>query len=613
MPFSDRKGHFAKLILNQTVLIPLFFFLCAIALPSAFAGTVNLAWDPSSGKDIVGYNVYYGPASRSYSNKVNVGKSTSCSLSGLTSGKKYYFAATAYNSNNAESSYSTEISYTVPTSTTSDPPPTNPSTNVTTDYNSSSTVFAFEAEEGDKSSPMVAATDSKSSSGKYIWAPNGSGGYSQYTFNVTSAGNYIVWGRVLAPDGNSDSFFVKMDSGAESLWDVAPSTNWTWDKVNHRGGADPVVYNLKSGTHTLLIKQRENGTKLDGIVITKDMNTTPSSISTTSTPSSNTGTTTPTSGSTNTANPSSQLTVDYNSSSTVFAFEAEEGDVNDAMVTGGDSKSSSGTYIWAPSGSGGYSQYTFNVTSAGNYIVWGRVLAPDGYSDSFYVKMDSGADSLWDVAPSSSWTWDKVNHRDGADPVVYNLKSDTHTLLIKQRENGTKLDGIVITKDMNTVPTTISTNSASSDSGSNTVATLESVNAEIEAEDGTMSKSMERASDNRASSGMYVWVPEGGGPDGTAKFTFNASKTTNYIIWARVLAPDGNSDSFFVQMDSGSESLWDVAPSTSWTWDKVNHRGGADPVVYYLKSGTHTLLIKQREDGTKIDKFIITDDLNFKP
>ena len=612
MPFSDRKCYFAKLILNQTVLIPLFFFLCAIALPSAFAGTVNLAWDPSTGPNIAGYKMHYGTASKSYSYNVNVGKSTSCSLSGLTSGKKYYFAATAYNSNNVESSYSTEISYTVPTATTNDPPPTNPSTNVTTDYNSSSTVFAFEAEEGDKSSPMVAATDSKSSSGKYIWAPNGSGGYSQYTFKVTSAGNYIVWGRVLAPDGDSDSFFVSMDGKADSLWDVAPSSSWTWDKVNHRGGADPVVYNLNSGTHTLLIKQRENGTKLDGIVITKDMNTTPSSISTASTPSSNTGTA-PTSGSTNTTNPSN-LTVDYNSSSTIFAFEAEEGDVSNSMVTGGDSKSSSGTYIWAPNGSDGYSQYTFNVTSAGNYIVWGRVLAPDGGSDSFFVSMDGKADSLWDVTPSSSWTWDKVNNRNGADPVVYYLDAKTHTLRIKQRENGTKLDGIVITKDMNTTPSSISTASTpSSNSGTTSVATLESVNAEIEAEDGTMSKSMERASDNSASSGMYVWVPEGGGSGGTATFTFDASRDGNYIIWARVLAPNGSSDSFFVSMDGKADSLWDVAPSSSWTWDKVNNRDGADPVVYYLKKGTHTLLIKQREDGAKLDEFIITDDLNLKP
>ena len=83
-------------------------------------------------------------------------------------------------------------------------------------------------------------------------------------------------------------------------------------------------------------------------------------------------------------------------------------------------------------------------------------MAPNSDSDSFFVSMDGKSDSLWDLAPSSSWTWDKVNNRDGSDPVVYNLSAGTHTLIVKQRENGAKLDGIVITKDMSTVPNALS-------------------------------------------------------------------------------------------------------------------------------------------------------------
>ena len=158
---------------------------------------------------------------------------------------------------------------------------------------------------------------------------------------------------------------------------------------------------------------------------------------------------------------SSSLTDDYNSSSTIFAFEAEEGVIKSAMVTGKDNNSSAGSYIWAPSGTGGSSQYTFKVTSAGNYIVWGRVLAPDGDSDSFFVSMDGKSDSLWDLAPASNWTWDEVNNRDGSDPVVYNLSAGTHTLIVKPRENGAKLDGIVVTKDMNTVPNALSETTSS--------------------------------------------------------------------------------------------------------------------------------------------------------
>ena len=106
MPFSERKDYFAKQILSKAVLIPLFFVLCTIPSPSALAATVNLAWDPSTGSNIAGYRIYYGTSSKNYAYNVNVGKNTSCSVSGLTEGKKYYFAATAYNTSNAESAYS---------------------------------------------------------------------------------------------------------------------------------------------------------------------------------------------------------------------------------------------------------------------------------------------------------------------------------------------------------------------------------------------------------------------------------------------------------------------------------------------------------------------------
>jgi hypothetical protein len=441
---------------------------------------------------------------------------------------------------------------------------------------------------------------------------------------------------VLAPNGTSDSFYVAMDGGAESTWDTTISTKWVWKKVSHRGGANPVVYNLATGKHTLTIKQREDGTKLDAIVITKDKSTVPSasffsSGSTSGTSSSSsTNSTPPSSGSTsNTSSTSSTsptttagLTDDYDSSQTAFAFEAEDGDIHNAMVTAGDNNASSGTYILVPNGGGsnGYAAYTFQVTSAGNYVVWGRVLAPNGTSDSFYVAMDGGAESTWDTTISSKWVWKKVSHRGGANPVVYNLATGKHTLTIKQREDGTKIDCVVITMNSSSAPSTSifngspsTTTSSSSGTSSTSTSATELVNTEIEAEDGIMSGPMERAADNGASSGMYIWVQDGGGSGGSAKYSFEVAKAGNYIIWGRVLAPNGTSDSFYVSMDGGAESTWDTTISTKWVWKKVSHRDGANPVTYNLSAGKHTLVFKRREDGAKLDEFIITDDLSFKP
>jgi hypothetical protein len=81
----------------------------------ADAATVTLAWDKNSETDIAGYRMHYGTTRGSYSYNVDIGNSTSCTISGLTEGKTYYFAATAYNSQNKESGFSKELACTIAT------------------------------------------------------------------------------------------------------------------------------------------------------------------------------------------------------------------------------------------------------------------------------------------------------------------------------------------------------------------------------------------------------------------------------------------------------------------------------------------------------------------
>jgi hypothetical protein len=67
-----------------------------------------------------------------------------------------------------------------------------------------------------------------------------------------------------------------------------------------------------------------------------------------------------------------------------------------------------------------------------------------------------------------------------------------------------------------------------------------------------------------------------------------------------------------VAVDDGAFAAWHTKKSTSWTWDSLKHGSSSDLVVY-LEAGTHTLTIKQREDGTKLDKVLITGDLTYIP
>ena len=73
-----------------------------------------LAWDPSPGTNIAGYNVHYGGASGTFTNVVDAGNTTNATISGLTEGARYYFAATAYDTADLESDFSDEIAYTIP-------------------------------------------------------------------------------------------------------------------------------------------------------------------------------------------------------------------------------------------------------------------------------------------------------------------------------------------------------------------------------------------------------------------------------------------------------------------------------------------------------------------
>jgi hypothetical protein len=87
---------------------------------------------------------------------------------------------------------------------------------------------------------------------------------------VPTAGDYRVWGRVIANTVSDNSFFISMDYGPSVTWHTAIGIKetWMWDQVTDQNDADPVSFYLTAGTHTLIVKQLEDGTKLDSIMIT---------------------------------------------------------------------------------------------------------------------------------------------------------------------------------------------------------------------------------------------------------------------------------------------------------------------------------------------------------
>jgi len=303
---DTKKIGFARIIGSISGKISLLTLLAIALLLSpmvVYGATVTLAWDANTETDLDGYKIYYGKVSRTvsgnYSNSIDVGNITQYTLTELEDDVTYYLAATAYDEDKNESAYSVELEHT--TGNTNYNPatlfePNGPSSGyIQTNYTFSTTALNpdgnvsalemwLEAEDGYLQAPMELALDVDASSGMSIWVPNGQGsvmdpsqdaGYAEYAFDVPEAGNYVIWGKVLAVSGGSDSFFISMDGGDFARWDAQQAGTYTWDQVNNRDDSDPVVFYLAAGAHTLTIKQREDGTIIDRILITNDMNYVP--------------------------------------------------------------------------------------------------------------------------------------------------------------------------------------------------------------------------------------------------------------------------------------------------------------------------------------------------
>ena len=72
--------------------------------------TVTLAWDASASTNVAGYRVYWGTNSRAYVGVTNAGPALTQTLV-LPHRGRWFFAATAYDTNGLESDFSSEVSW----------------------------------------------------------------------------------------------------------------------------------------------------------------------------------------------------------------------------------------------------------------------------------------------------------------------------------------------------------------------------------------------------------------------------------------------------------------------------------------------------------------------
>jgi len=208
-----------------TVLNQLRNFFAAIAgcvvsifAAHAFAAQATLAWDPNTESDLAGYKIYYGTASGRYTAHLDVHTVTTSTVTGLTDGQLYFFAAPAYDAAGNESGYSNEVRFSTslaPLITAAPKASVNPVTLPAT------------------TTVSVTASDSNGDALTYAWSKAGGPGTASFTnasaastaVAFSAAGSYTL--QVAVSDGKTtvtDNVTITVLSNSSSTRQVASFT-----------------------------------------------------------------------------------------------------------------------------------------------------------------------------------------------------------------------------------------------------------------------------------------------------------------------------------------------------------------------------------------------------
>lgn len=281
--------------------------------------------------------------------------------------------------------------------------------------------------------------------------------------------------------------------------------------------------------------------------------------------------------------------------------------------------------------------YQVYFQTAGTYRVYVRGSAPDANSDSFHFGLDGNAltnTSGYGMSTNGSWTWaDDAN--DGQDVEISITEAGNHTLNIWMREDGVKIDKIVLSASAtypgpdagpaasnegdcggNPDPGTDPAANCFVETGGEVVIETENYSALIPGTGGLANHSWVPFEDASVSGGTALRLePNTGGWAGNEligprldyEIQFNTPGT--YQVWIRAQSANGNDDSFHAGIDGvGLTNLsgYGMMRNGPWEWVTEANDDYAAITFEITAPGTHTFNIWMREDGVEIDKITLT-------
>lgn len=131
--------------------------------------------------------------------------------------------------------------------------------------------------------PFEVGEDREASGGRFLWVPGAPGAQGSaaearafFLLQVPKAGRYFLWARVQTPTPEDDSFFLRLRQGRRELiplteWHTGVHPKWEWVLVElgKPGGKLQKALELPAGVVMLEIAGREDGAKIDCLLMTE--------------------------------------------------------------------------------------------------------------------------------------------------------------------------------------------------------------------------------------------------------------------------------------------------------------------------------------------------------
>jgi hypothetical protein len=134
----------------------------------------------------------------------------------------------------------------------------------------------IEAEDGELSAGFTVVDAADASGGHAIAPPADStdddapgAARARYAFEIDSAGEYVIWGRIHSPGASNNRFWFRVDGGAWYKWRLSAGDIWFWDDLHDDTSyGTPLRFALEAGAHELLIASCVPDVLLDRLYLT---------------------------------------------------------------------------------------------------------------------------------------------------------------------------------------------------------------------------------------------------------------------------------------------------------------------------------------------------------